>query len=84
MISSDDAPALENTIHNILHKLRLNKVNPRKEFFKTDMDNIRTIVEDHHGEVQYVADPEALEYRQSLDMSDEDQGYIESMYDKLN
>jgi hypothetical protein len=31
MISSDDAPALENAIHRKLHKLRLNKANPRKK-----------------------------------------------------
>ena len=83
MISSNDAPALENALHRILHKLRLNKVNPRKEFFKSDIEAIRQIVEEHHGEVSYVADPEALEYRQSLDMSDEDLEYIEQVYSQV-
>lgn len=84
MISSDDAPALENSLHRMLQKLRLNKVNHRKEFFRTNIETIREMVESQHGEVEYVADAEALEYRQSLDMSDEDLVYLESVYDKLD
>ena len=63
MISSDDAPTLENTLHRELHKKRVNKVNFRKEFFHADIDLIRDIVEKHHGKVDYVADPEALQFR---------------------
>jgi len=81
MISSDNAPALENALHRALHRARLNKTNPRKEFFRSEIEAIRQIVLEHHGEVNYVADPEALEYRQSLAMSDEDTEYIESVYD---
>ncbi len=84
MISSDDAPALENNLHKAIHENRLNKVNPRKEFFRTEIETIRGIVESHHGEVEYVADAEALEYRQSLDMSAEDVNYVESVYEKLD
>ncbi len=83
MISSNDAPALENALHHTLHKQRLNKINPRKEFFRAEIEAIRQIVQEHHGEVQYVAEPEALEYHQSLTISDEDEEYIESVYDKL-
>jgi hypothetical protein len=84
MISCDDAPALENALHQAFHKTRLNKINPRKEFYRTDIDAVRQIVEENHAEVQYVADPEALEYRQSLTMSDDDEEYIEGVYDKLD
>ena len=42
-----------------------------------------TFVVENHGEVEYVADPEALEYRQSLGMSDEDQEFIERVYEKV-
>jgi len=84
MISSDNAPVLENSLHKEMHKLRINKANPRKEFFKTDIDAIRQVVEENHGEVQYVADPEALEYRQSLTISDEDLEFIENEYDALD
>ncbi len=83
MISCDDAPSLENAIHRALHKVRLNRIKPRKEFFRTNIDTVRGIVEKHHGEVQYVADAEALEYRQSLSMSDEDSEYVEQVYESL-
>ncbi len=83
MISSDDAPTLENAIHRMLHKMRINKANPRKEFFRTDIAAICDIVKKHHGEVQYIADAEALQYRQSVAMSDEDGEYIEHVYDSL-
>lgn len=83
MISCNDAPALENDLHRTFHKMRLNKANPRKEFFKTDIEAIRKIVEANHGEVQYVVDPEALEYRQSLTMTDEDSQFIESVFDAV-
>jgi len=82
MISCDDAPALENALHRLLHKHRLNKIKPRKEFFKTDIETIRKVVLEHHGEVEYVADPEALEYHQSLTMTDEDAEYIEQVYEE--
>jgi hypothetical protein len=81
MISCDDAPKLENALHHEFHKSRLNKVNPRKEFFRADIEGIRQIVLQNHGEVGYVADMEALEYRQSLSMPDEDAEYIEKVYE---
>ena len=83
MISSNDAPGLENALHRKLHKLRVNKTNPRKEFFKTDIESVFKIVSEHHGEVEYVVDAEALQYRQSLSMTDEDEEFIESVYDEL-
>jgi hypothetical protein len=84
MISCDDAPTLENALHRAFHKTRLNKMKPRKEFYRTNIEAVRQVVEENHGEVQCVADPEALEYRQSLTMSDEDEEYIEAVYDKLD
>ena len=83
MISSNDAPALENALHRALHRGRLNRIKPRKEFFRADLQAIHKVVLERHGEVQYVADPEALQYRQSLTMSEEDSEYIESVYDAL-
>ncbi|MDK6769243.1 GIY-YIG nuclease family protein, partial [Klebsiella aerogenes] len=71
MISCDDAPALESTLHNKLNGERLNKVNLRKEFFKTDLDKIIKCVEEHHWKVEYVANPAALQYYRSLEMNDE-------------
>lgn len=83
MISSNDAPALETALHRKLFRHRINKTNPRKEFFKTDLTAIYEIVKEQHGDVEYVADAEALQYRQSLTMTDDDQQFIESVYDGL-
>ena len=84
MISCNDAPTLENALHRKLHKTRINKTNPRKEFFKTDIETIFQVVKEHHGEVEYVVDAEARQYRQSISMSDEDEEFIESVYDDLD
>lgn len=81
MIATKDAPALESALHRILNRQRINRTNPRKEFFKADIETIRNIVQEHHGEVVYTASPEALEYRQSLSMSEDDAQFIESVYD---
>ena len=77
MISCDDAPTLENALHREFHKQRVNKVNFRKEFFRVDFDSIRRVVESQHGDVEYHAEPEALQYRESMSMSDEDYAFIE-------
>ena len=85
MISCKDAPSLEAALHRALRKRRVNRARPRKEFFRTTIDELREIVRGNHdGEIDYVAEPEALEYRQSLTMSDEDAEYIESVYDAVD
>lgn len=81
MISTPNAPALENALHKALHKRRVNKANPRKEFFRATIQEICEMVKQHHGEVSYQADPEALEYNQTLTMSDEDAAMIENVYE---
>lgn len=83
MISCDDAPSLENALHKALHRQRLNKVKLHKEFFAVDIDTIKNIVEDNHGEVSYIADAEALEYYESKNISDEDYEFIEQVYSSL-
>jgi ribosomal protein L37AE/L43A len=76
MISSDNAPALEHALHQDLHKFLVNKVNLRREFFRTDIDTIAHIVEKNYGKVEYVTTPEALEYNETLNMTDEDFNYV--------
>jgi len=83
MISSDDAPALENSLHRRFHHFRLNKLKPRKEFFRVDIQSVLEVVQENHGEVEYVIDAEALEYRQSQELTDEDEKFIEDVYDGL-
>jgi hypothetical protein len=83
MIHSEDAPKLENALHEEFNKLRANKVNMHKEFFRVDFESIRQAVERFHGEVSYAADAEALQYRQSLEMSDEDYRYLSEVEEKF-
>jgi hypothetical protein len=84
MISCENAPALENALHKALLKQQLNKTNPKKEFFNIDIETIVRLVKENHGEVEYVADAEALQYRQSLTMSDEDLEFIEHVFDEVD
>lgn len=71
MISCDDAPALEAKLHSLLKKDRINKVNLRKEFFKTDINKIIQCVRENHGKVDYVVNPAALQYYRSLEINNE-------------
>ncbi|QLK60078.1 GIY-YIG nuclease family protein [Enterobacteriaceae bacterium Kacie_13] len=70
MISCDDAPALEKTLHDHLERYRINRINLRKEFFRVDLSKIINEVERHHGRVDYIADPAALQYLQSLEYAE--------------
>ncbi|HCH38290.1 MAG TPA: chromosome partitioning protein ParA [Enterobacter sp.] len=70
MISCDDAPALEKTLHDHLESYRINKINLRKEFFRVELSRIIDEVERHHGQVEYIADPVALQYLQSLEYAE--------------
>ena len=44
LIFSEDAPALENTLHKYFKKQEVNKVNQRKEFFKVNLEEIKELV----------------------------------------
>lgn len=83
MIQCEDAPSLESALHKALRHQRVNKVNLRKEFFKSTIDELTTLVEQHHGKVEYVADPEALEYFQSLNMKPEDEEFLEKAFEDV-
>lgn len=76
MIACEDAPTLEHALHQELKTYQVNRINPRKEFFRVDLDTIREAVERNHGVVEYVAEPEALEYYESLSISDEDLAFL--------
>ena len=70
MISCDDAPALEKILHDSLEKYRINRINLRKEFFRVKLEKIINEVERHHGQIEYIADPVALQYLQSLEYAE--------------
>lgn len=56
LIFSEDAPALENTLHNYFRDKEVNKVNPRKEFFKVDLQEIKDIVLKEHNDTVHFTD----------------------------
>lgn len=67
LIFSDDAPGLETILHQRFNGDRVNKVNPRKEFFRVDLDEIKEVVlANHNATVKFVDIPEAEEYRATL------------------
>lgn len=69
MIFSEDAPALENTLHNIFSDYRVNKVNQKKEFFHVSLDKIKqTVSENFNNTVEWTDIPDAEQYRQSIAM----------------
>lgn len=69
MIFSDNAPQLESTLHTHFKNYSVNKVNPRKEFFKVSIDEIEKVVkEEYNNTVEFTKIPVAKEYRQSLEI----------------
>lgn len=69
IIFSDDAPALESILHKTFEKNRVNKLNPRKEFYNIDLSEIKDIVKrNYNATVNFVDYPEAEEYRESIKM----------------
>ena len=67
MIFSEDAPALETILHNTFKNNQVNKVNPRKEFFKVKLDDIEKVVkENFNATVTFTKVAEAAQYRESL------------------
>lgn len=68
MIYCEDAPALEHALHKYFASRRVNLVNPRREFFRVTLDEIRQAVKECFGTVTFRTVPEAEEYRKTLAM----------------
>lgn len=65
MISSDDAPALENMLHTEFDDLRINRVNFRKEFFRMPLERLRTFIVGKGIQASFTMAGEAHEYRET-------------------
>ena len=65
-IFSDDAVGLENKLHTILNEKRVNKVNLRKEFFRTTIDELEALVTEIEPTAEFNKTMLAEEFRQSL------------------
>lgn len=66
MIFSDDAPGLEKALHRHFLRQQVNKVNPRKEFFRLNLQEIRQELEVLGIETHWTMAAEAHEYRETL------------------
>jgi hypothetical protein len=73
VIYSEDAPALEATLHRMFQHRRVNQVNFRKEFFRVSIEEIAEAVRKHHGEIEIIKDAEAVEYRKTVAIVQESQ-----------
>lgn len=67
LIFSDDAPSLENILHQYFNQKRINRVNLKKEFFRVDLEEVKKVVlENHNATVKFVDIPPAEQYRETL------------------
>ena len=67
MLATENAPELEDKLHEELWNHRINLVNDGKEFFSTDLNTIKTFVDKHGGGIKYEYKevPEASQWRET-------------------
>lgn len=71
MIFSDNAPALEATLHRTFAERRLNYINNRREFFRVSLDEVKQVIKENHDKsVEFVEVPPADQYRETLKMKE--------------
>lgn len=67
-IFSDDAVGLEKMLHQELNDKRVNKINLRKEFFRTSIDELEQLVLKHYPSAEFKKTMLAEQYYQSQSM----------------
>lgn len=71
---SDDAVSIESQLHQAFAEGRLNRVNLRREFFHATPAEVRDVLTTKFGDVlEFIDEPEALQYRQSRSRNGQDQ-----------
>jgi len=68
MISINNAPEFENTLHRVFNEKRVNMVNDRKEFFKVTLDEIEEEVKKYGVDYEFTRFAVAKEYRETLNI----------------
>jgi hypothetical protein len=66
VLYSEDAPALEHALHQHFVRNQMNKVNPRKEFFRVSLADIQREVETRGIQAQWTITAAAQSYRETL------------------
>ena len=80
MIYNEDAPKLEATLHQVFGDFQVNKVNPRREFFRVGIKDIREVLDKIGIEAKWTMLAEAREYRETLAM-ERDTGQVKAIRD---
>lgn len=86
MIYSEDAPALEKKLHHRFNHERVNKVNYKKEFFKTSLTDVKNYLDELGLQAKFTLKAEATQYRESLKielMPDDEQRKLEDAIEKI-
>ena len=65
-IYSEDAPSLEADLHRRFDAKKVNSINYRKEYFHVTLDEIKAALEEKGVDAQFVDEPDAFQYRESL------------------
>jgi len=65
LIRCGDAPALENALHKTFVRRQMNKVNPRKEFFRIGLADIRAEIERLGIQCSWTMTAECREFRET-------------------
>lgn len=66
LIFSDDAPALEASLHRAFENKKVNMVNSRREFFNVTLEEIEQVVKENYDKtVEFTKTPAAEQYRES-------------------
>ena len=65
MIFSENAPALEAELHKQFENKRVNKVNPKKEFFNVSLSEIEEVVHKNNATIEFTEVAEARDFRES-------------------
>jgi len=71
MIYSEDAPVLERQLHKKFLKNQLNEINPRKEFFRLDLSDLKNHIETIGINCKWTLLAEAKQYRETLKLEEE-------------
>jgi hypothetical protein len=66
ILFDDDAPALESDLHRHFSDKRVNLVNPRKEFFNVDFEELAAFAHKRNKKLNLTKLAEAKEYRETL------------------
>lgn len=66
MIYTDDAPSLERQLQLALEPYRVNRINPRKEFFRVPQKHLKNLLLEHAPQAIFVDEAEAQDYRMSF------------------